>query len=417
MRYFYADSLDLVDPSFDFRTEASSRSRQPQRDDVYAHELYGEAQRPYDGILVSKFLIDSGGTQGRYSVAQRQRFMREGAQRFLRFPSDGTFDPERYPVLGDCGAFNYHERETPPFTVDEVVDFYELGQFTHGVSVDHMILAYDPAFDNGLVPVPSEFRRRADLTLTLAAEFLARVRSNRSRFQPLGVAQGWSPQSYRNAVEALVRIGYDYVALGGLVPLKTPELVEVLDAVRDYTKGRVRLHLLGITRLEAYQKFAQSGVVSLDSTSPLRQGVKEGIYYADTGPYTTLRIPQTDVYPKLINRVREGKVSQAEVARMERSCLDVVHAYGRHDATAAEVLAELRTYDRAFEGNSKWSEVERTLVDRPWESCKCSVCIDIGIDVVVFRGANRNRRRGFHNLWYTHQQLSALRNTSNGVGS
>lgn len=37
------------------------------------------------------------------------------------------------------------------------------------------------------------------------------------------------------------------------------------------------------------------------------------------------------------------------------------------------------------------------LQDRPWETCGCEVCTGLGIDVAVFRGNNRNRRRGFHN--------------------
>jgi hypothetical protein len=411
LRYFYADSLDTVDPTFDFTTEESSATRIPQRDDIYAHELFG-TDRPYDGILVSKFLLDGKTTQGRYSQPQRQRFFREGAQRFLRFPLTGEFDPERYPILGDCGAFNYHMEEVPPFSVDEVIDFYDLCGFTHGIAVDHMILAYHTHYDRGLLPVPEEFRRRADLTLTLADEFLRKATSGAHRFQPIGVAQGWSPKSYQDAVKGLLKIGFDYIALGGMVPLKTPEITEVLAAVRDVTQSKVRLHLLGITRLENYDTFARSGVVSLDSTSPLRQGVKEGIYYGDGGPYLTIRIPQTDVNPRVLKQIRSGAFGQEELVAMERRCLEVVAACGRGEAGPDEVLQELKTYEACFEGKSKWSEVRRTLVERPWEKCRCAVCASIGINAVVFRGANRNRRRGFHNLWYTHRQLTALRSES-----
>ena len=37
-------------------------------------------------------------------------------------------------------------------------------------------------------------------------------------------------------------------------------------------------------------------------------------------------------------------------------------------------------------------------------------CKDAGINIVVFRGANRNRRRGFHNTWvFYHKILSRVR--------
>ena len=33
----------------------------------------------------------------------------------------------------------------------------------------------------------------------------------------------------------------------------------------------------------------------------------------------------------------------------------------------------------------------------------------LGVDVILFRGNNRNRRRGFHNLWVVARRLEALR--------
>jgi hypothetical protein len=44
--------------------------------------------------------------------------------------------------MGDCGAFAYVKEEEPPFTVDEVIDFYEDAGFDLGVSVDHVILGF-----------------------------------------------------------------------------------------------------------------------------------------------------------------------------------------------------------------------------------------------------------------------------------
>lgn len=38
-----------------------------------------------------------------------------------------------------------------------------------------------------------------------------------------------------------------------------------------------------------------------------------------------------------------------------------------------------------------------TLEARPWEDCNCPICEELGIEVAIFRGNNRNRRRGFHN--------------------
>ena len=48
-----------------------------------------------------------------------------------------------------------------------------------------------------------------------------------------------------------------------------------------------------------------------------------------------------------------------------------------------------------------------TLAARPWAECPCAVCQALGVHVVLFRGAERNRRRGFHNLFVTYRRLQA----------
>lgn len=72
--FLFPDSHDQVDPSYDFSRESSSLDRVRQRDDRYAHEVISPA--PYDGILLSKALIDGKGSK--YTFAQRQRLYRLG---------------------------------------------------------------------------------------------------------------------------------------------------------------------------------------------------------------------------------------------------------------------------------------------------------------------------------------------------
>ena len=52
MDFFFPDSQDQVDPSFDFEREVSSPIRVRQRDDLYAHEIVRPA--PYNGVLLSR---------------------------------------------------------------------------------------------------------------------------------------------------------------------------------------------------------------------------------------------------------------------------------------------------------------------------------------------------------------------------
>ena len=135
MKFFFPDSHDLVDPSFNFESEERSSGRIRHQHDLYAHEVYPVP--PYDGLLLSKAIVD--GTQngaGKYTSPQRQRLLRTGVRDFFRLgklPID---------VMGDCGAFAYVREKTPPYSVEEVLDFYEQCRFDHGVSVDHVILGF-----------------------------------------------------------------------------------------------------------------------------------------------------------------------------------------------------------------------------------------------------------------------------------
>src|SRR4051812_36147911 len=185
MKFFFPGSQDLVDPSFNFVTELRSRTRLRHRDDVYAHEVFSDV--PYDGLLVSKGIVDGFGPgSGRYTLAQRHRLLRVGVREFFRLDES----PACLPVIGDCGAFTYVREQTPPYTVDEVIDFYKECRFDYGISVDHVILAYNRNWDDAAAP--SDERERQTITLNLAAEFKAKCGARRVAFEPIGVAQGWS---------------------------------------------------------------------------------------------------------------------------------------------------------------------------------------------------------------------------------
>jgi hypothetical protein len=51
----------------------------------------------------------------------------------------------------------------------------------------------------------------------------------------------------------------------------------------------------------------------------------------------------------------------------------------------------------------------QTLGDRPWERCDCRVCRESGVEALIFRTSNRNKRRGIHNLHVFHTHLSQFR--------
>ena len=408
MKFFFPDSQDLVDPSFDFVTEKRNDTRIRQRDDLYAHEVFDSP--PYDGMLVSKAIVEgTGGSTGRYTLGQQRRFFAEGVREFMRLP-------KHIEIMGDCGAFSYVKEPTPPVTVEEVSRFYEESGFDYGASVDHVILQYNADWDftlPGVDPVPEDCVKRQEITVELAREFIQNVKKQKLCFKPLGVAQGWSPKSYAKAVSQLQKMGYQYIALGGMVPLKSREILEVLESVKEKLKSETSLHLFGVTRLDHIKRFAELGVVSFDSTSPLRQAFKDDKdnYYGKDRTYVAIRVPQVDVNPKLKNKVLSGEVDQGKAFKLERECLDALRKFDSRKFPRQDLIQLLHEYQQMFgaEKKSNSAAYEELLRDRPWQDCPCNICKELGINVVIFRGAERNRRRGFHNVYVTYQKLKKIR--------
>ena len=407
MKFFFADSQDYIDPGYDFSRDAFSPDRQVQRDDLYAHEYYDAP--PYDGMLVSRAIVGDERWKGKYSTAQSIRFRREGARAFLRY------DPARNGgvLMGDCGAFSYVRETNPPYTVQEMVDYYADCGFTHAVSIDHVILGYNEKLDeSSLFPelVPPEWVRRWDLTLKLAEEFLEYCNNHDAPFVTIGVAQGWSPKSYARAVERLVSFGYEYVAIGGMVPLRVEQIHRVLRAVRDVAPT-VKMHLFGFTKADNISEFIQYEIESFDSTSPLLRAFKDDTknYLAQSRWYTAVRVPHADESRHFKLDILAGIKNQQRLRQQETCAIEALRSYAGRTLGIEEVLTPVLAYGRELHDRDHEAAYRDTLSARPWESCPCRSCVDSGIDVIIFRGANRNRRRGFHNLWEFYRQLTQLR--------
>jgi hypothetical protein len=425
MRFIFADSLDTIDPAYDFLADRNGAGRTIHRDDQYPHEFLDDA--PYDGILVSRGIVGDARHPGKYSEAQLMRFRREGARRFLRYPES------RFPdsmMMGDCGAFTYRNLPEPPYSADDTAEFYADGGFTHGCAPDHLIFDFDePGVDRSLADVPDDVRKRYEITLQNAAEFYHAGGRLGGGFTPMGVIQGWSGASMAQAAQSLADMGYDYLAIGGTVPLKIDQIRRVLAALRDALPSRVRLHLLGFGKIEELASLEEFGVTSFDTTSPLLRAFKDAKknYWmrtpgGDLSYYTAIRIPQATENNKLKQKALEGSLNQEDVRLLEDAALNGVRAYAAGNLSLDQGLDAVMDYWAALNWDEEVSPSRRadaaarqrkvyasTLTDRPWEHCGCRVCREAGVEALIFRTSNRNKRRGIHNLHVFHTHLSEFR--------
>src|SRR5438034_1867501 len=108
-----------------------------------------------------------------------------------------------------------------------------------------------------------------------------------------------------------------------MVPLKTREILMCLETVEEAREPGTALHLFGVTRTESVSRFADYGVESFDSTSPLRQAFKDekDNYYTSSRTYSAIRVPQVEGNPKLQGRIAAGEINQDLALRLERRCL------------------------------------------------------------------------------------------------
>ncbi|WP_405820683.1 tRNA-guanine transglycosylase DpdA [Streptomyces sp. NBC_00838] len=411
MKFYFPDSQDQISPTYDFIKDEYSDFRVRQRDDLYAHQAVKPA--PYDGILVSKAIVDgSVKGAGKYSTPQRDRLYRDGVSHFFGLP-------DTMRSLGDCGAFNYIEEEYPPYTVDAVLEFYYECRFHSGISIDHVIFGYKPEVTEKDAD-PAWVKRR-EISLELAEKFIQAVKGRnkllsegKRKLEPVGAAQGWSPDSYADSVARLQKMGYKRIALGGMVPLKTPEIISCLERISEVRKDGVEFHLLGITRVDSMERFVGYHVTSFDSTSAFRQAFMDerNNYHTAGRSYMAIRVPQVDGNLTLKRLILAGVVSQSEAIKAERECLKLLRLYdGDKGVEVQEVMDSLRAYQSLLGDAKKLKQVDKyedTLADRPWRDCPCDLCREHKIEMVIFRGTERNKRRGFHNMTVLEAKMRKL---------
>ena len=437
LKYFIPDWDDLVDPRYDFKNERYSNSSGPNDrgsggwdNEVFAHQLYDTPS--YDGILVSREVLQK--SKKKKKALEELADGNGGVHRYLRVPPD-------FPVMGDCGAFGYVNEEKPPYSVDEVLDYYTRHGFNYGISVDHLVYGADD--EDGR-------QYRYDLTLTNAREFYDEHQAQGVRWTPIAAVQGWDVDSYVEAAQECVSIGYDYLAIGGLVQSSTEEILSVLHEVRKAIGKSIDIHALGVARLATIEDFLEIGVTSMDSATYLRRAWtsrKDNYWTRDELVYSAVRVPgakrslrtmartqakqeveeaikeeedQTGIpidEEERDTRIEEAEDKAIEVILSERldearrrreRCFEELRKYEDRadDALPTPALVNLLARYQTYVGRKCLREhYWATLRKRPWEDCDCAICRESGIEVIIFSGNNRNRRRGFHNTRVFYELL------------
>ena len=399
--YFFPDWDDYVyEPFHAEETDEIRKSEKVER--KYAHEVF-EDDPPYDGLLVSL-------AQLRIRNGRLSRLGEKDSPNFR----DEMCIPESLLLFGDCGAFSYIDDPEPLLSCEKAASLYDQFGFDLGTSVDH-------------IPISSisekKQRYRMNLTAEYAKEFLEIHRKHDYQFVPIGSIQGITAKHYAKFASEYVEWGYKHIALGGLVRRQDSEILDIVAAVREalqrHTRGKdenIWVHLFGILRPNLQPIFKHLGVSSFDSASYLRKAwaCPSRNYFMDDGKYgkwySSIRVPFSTSKPMQEVAESNPKFSNnGAMEKLEKECLMNLKLFDDKKISEKEVLESVNEYSDLLQRKKTYNHFserhQELLSERPWKKCKCKVCKDAGIDIVVFRGANRNRRRGFHNTWVFYHKI------------
>ena len=208
-------------------------------------------------------------------------------------------------------------------------------------------------------------------------------------------------------------MGYTYLGLGGLVRTTTKDIFNIVEEVRRLIPKEVRVHLFGIARPNSLNQFLNLGVNSIDSASLLRRawmGTGHNYLTLDGQFFTAIRIPQSDKSFRAKRIVSEGRATKKQLETLENDSLNLLRKFDQGKSSIAEVLDTLCAYDEII--SEKRQDIrpllKEVLENQPWKHCPCQICKKDGIEVIIFRGNNRNRRRGFHNTYVFYRMLQKV---------
>ena len=190
------------------------------------------------------------------------------------------------------------------------------------------------------------------------------------------------------------------------MPRSDAEILGIVRAVRTKIAAVARpwIHLLGVFRPSLQKHFRELGVGSFDSATYFRKAwlrSDQNYLGADGRWYAAIRVPPLSD-PRTMKRLHASGTSEGTLRRMEIKALRQLRAYDRGETSISSALSAVFAYDRLLSGaelldGKLITAYRRTLEARPWKACKCRMCSDLGIEILIFRGINRNKRHGAHN--------------------
>jgi hypothetical protein len=183
--------------------------------------------------------------------------------------------PSDTPLIMDCGAWSYKNKEVPPVDAESVIP-----QYLELAHPGAMLIAPDHMLIDG---ADMQWRRRWNQEQ--ARRFIDVCPKD---YKPMACIHGETIDERLEHAEELVQLGYKYLAVGGVAARASQRklVLATVAALREVTRG-VWLHVLGLSSPSFVREWKRLGVESCDGSSHFKQAFTGGAFFTVEGDKLT----------------------------------------------------------------------------------------------------------------------------------
>ncbi len=413
---------ERVNPFYNFDTEVVEF-------DGKRAELSAKRQCGYEffkeelasGILVSRTLLGGACTVRKdddeiYKIFAHKRtydtILDYAKLRNVRYPYTSFADPGTWTFVNHLKLPDYL------YDTGDLINYYNDLQYDLAGSVDWPIIEKICIKDeNGkrkfvqLDLKTKEMRR--NLTLELAQGFINECNKRKNlQFVPFGTIQGYSEETYRDSLRVLLKMGYKYIAIGGLPAYSEKTVLELLPMIWEEVKrsgDRPGIHLYGRFPSPQYvPQYLKYGVTSFDNNSGFISASTASCSYYDpqfkidgeipVGNCSGIKIPP--VTGPLLRKIKKNNPDVYK--RVEFWCSQTFKMFCEFVRTESKIdakkfLIHYKRMNREMQkanANAYSANKIKTLMnackvaikEKGWNKCKCTSCRKLKGHVNLVRG-------------------------------
>ena len=244
-------------------------------------------------------------------------------------------------IFVDCGAFHYSRMKVPRFrgggfvSALTSIEEYRKRHLSREAGCSYLLCSPDhiipPNAEDDMADARTEF------TLVAANEFIE-FSENEDRATPVGVVHGRTEEERASMTQALIDIGYDYIAFGGLVPLAGNQSkvlgqltgnidladisIEPDSPLGIARAAGARTHMFGLTSPDWYRWWKRLGVDSFDGSKLSYEGAASGVIWLENEfPSNEFPSSAKQLYRRLqVKMIKERRmVSDGDLAHLKVS--------------------------------------------------------------------------------------------------